>query len=187
MKKLFMCFVIALVFNSYLFSQKNYSDSLASNQTIGMELDVLPYISDGFYASAWYGIDHIRLRAIVTNTTVPEFVLSDGYKNNKLKVYAFIADYFFKKNFEGFWLGAGLEYWDSKIEHKNEPNPASYKNTVFTVGGGYVLKIYKNLYLNPWAAFHLIIAGDKKVSVGGNVFKPNVFTPEASLKLGFHL
>lgn len=186
MKTLLIGFAIAVVFNSNFFGQTICSDSLSAKQTIGTELDLLPYISGGYYASVWYGIDQVRLRAIVTNTTVPEFVLTDGYKNNKLKVYAFIADYFFKKNFEGFWLGTGVEYWDSKIEHDNEPNAATYSNTVFTLGGGYVWKIYKNFFLNPWAAFHLVIGGDKKVNLGGHVFEPSVFTPEVSLKIGWH-
>lgn len=184
MKKSILIIVVLLA--STLWAQQTNSDSILTEQTFGTELDLLPYISGGYYVSAWYGIDQFRFRAILTNTTVPEFVLADGYTNNKLKVYAFIMDYFFKKNFEGFWIGTGIEYWDSQIKFETENQTAEYNNTLFTFGGGYVWKFYDNFFLNPWAAFHYIIAGDKEVKVGSTTFKPNVFTPEASIKIGWY-
>jgi hypothetical protein len=179
-------FIIIVLFASTLCAQQINSDSIITKQTLGTELDLLPYISGGYYLSAWYGIDQFRFRAILTKTTVPQFAVADGYTDNKLNVYAFITDYFFKKNFEGFWIGTGLEYWDSQITYEAENQTASYNNTVFTLGGGYVWKFYDNFYLNPWVAFHYIIAGYKEVQVGSSTFKPNVFTPEASIKIGWH-
>ncbi len=132
--------ILFVLFASTMWGQQIKIDSLITKQTLGTELDMLPYISGGYYVSAWYGIEQFRFRAILTKTTVPEFVLAEGYKDNKLNVYAFITDYFFKKNFEGFWIGTGLEYWDSKITYEAENQTASYNNTVFTLGGGYVWK-----------------------------------------------
>ena len=122
--------IIILILTSTIWGQQIDTDSLITRQTLGTELDLLPYVSGGYYLSAWYGVDHFRFRAILTKTTVPEFVLADGYTNNKLNVYAFITDYFFKKNFEGFWVGTGLEYWDSQITYEAENQTASY-NTPF--------------------------------------------------------
>ncbi|KUO63567.1 hypothetical protein APF79_11650 [bacterium BRH_c32] len=184
MKKEILLFLFLLT--ATLFGQQIKTDSLITKQTIGTELDLLPFVRGGYYASAWYGIDQFRFRAIITKTTVPQFAVADGYKDNKLNVYAFIADYFFKKNFEGFWIGTGLEYWDSQIKYKAENKTAFYNNTVFTFGGGYVWKFYDNFYLNPWIAIHYLIAGSKEVYVGTSTFKPNVFTPEASIKIGWH-
>lgn len=178
--------IIIVILTSNIWGQQINMDSLITKQTLGTELDLLPYVSGGYYLSEWYGIDQFRFRAILTKTTVPEFVLADGYTNNKLNVYAFITDYFFKKNFEGFWVGTGLEYWDSQITYEAENQTSSYNNTVFTLGGGYVWKFYDNFYLNPWVAFHYIIAGDKEVQVGSSTFKPNLFTPEVSIKVGWH-
>jgi hypothetical protein len=186
MKNIFLNTIVFVLLSSTMWGQQLYTNPLRIRQTLGTELDLLPYISGGYYVSAWYGIDQFRFRAILTKTTVPEFVLADGYTDNKLDVYAFIADYFFKKNFEGFWIGTGLESWDAQIKYEAENQTASYNNTVFTLGGGYVWKFYENFYLNPWVAFHYIIAGDKEVRVGGNSFKPNVLTPEASIKVGWH-
>ncbi|MCK9281914.1 MAG: hypothetical protein M0P71_14910 [Melioribacteraceae bacterium] len=178
--------ITIILFTSTLWAQQINSDSLITKQTFGTELDLLPYISGGYYASAWYGIDQFRFRTILTKTTVPQFAVAEGYKDNKLNVYALITDYFFKKNFEGFWIGTGLEYWDSQITYEAENQTSSYNNTVFTLGGGYVWKFYKNIYLNPWVAFHYIIAGDNEVKVGSRTFKPNEFTPEASIKIGWY-
>ena len=178
--------IIVVLFASTLWAQQINSDSIITKQTLGTELDLLPYISGGYYVSAWYGIDQFRFRAILTKTTVPQFAVADGYTDNKLNVYAFITDYFFKKNFEGFWIGTGLEYWDSQITYEAENQTASYNNTVFTLGGGYVWNFYDNFYLNPWLAIHYIIGGDKEVQVGSSTFKPNAFTPEASIKIGWH-
>ncbi|MDP3443652.1 MAG: hypothetical protein Q8T08_12405 [Ignavibacteria bacterium] len=172
--------------SSILLGQQIKTDTLITKQSIGTELDLLPYISGGYYVSAWYGVDQFRFRAILTKTKVPQFAVANGYTDNKLNVYAFITDYFFMKNFEGFWIGTGLEYWDSQIKFEAENKTTSYNNSVFTLGGGYVWKLYKNFYLNPWVAFHYIIAGDKEVRVGSSTFKPNVFTPEASIKIGLH-
>jgi len=122
--------IIIVILTSNIWGQQINMDSLITKQTLGTELDLLPYVSGGYYLSAWYGVDQFRFRAILTKTTVPEFVLADGYTNNKLNVYAFITDYFFKKNFEGFWVGTGLEYWDSQITYEAENQTASY-NTPF--------------------------------------------------------
>lgn len=184
MKKTILISLLLLA--STLFGQQIKTDSLLTEKSIGTELDLLPYVSGGYYLSAWYGIDQFRFRSILTKTSVPQFVVADGYSDNKLNVVAFIADYFFKKNFEGFWIGTGLEYWDSQIKYEAENKNASYNNTVFTLGGGYVWKFYDNFYLNPWVAFHYIVAGDKEVNFGSNTFNPNVFTPEASIKIGWH-
>jgi hypothetical protein len=178
--------LVFIILTSTLWGQQISTDSSITRQTVGTELDLLPYISSGYYVSAWYGKDQFRFRTIITKTTVPQFVVADGYTDNKLNVYALITDYFFKKNFEGLWIGTGLEYWDSQIKNEAEDHTASYNNAVFTLGGGFVWKFYNNFYLNPWVAFHYIIAGDKEVQVGSSSFKPTLFTPEASIKIGWH-
>ena len=155
------------------------------NVAVGFELDALPYITGGYYGSAWVGYKHMRYRAIVTKINTPEFVLQDGFTNNKIQAYTVIADYFFKPNFEKFWVGAGIEYWDGNIQSDAKLSTEKYKNWIFTVGGGYVWKFYKNFYVNPWAAAHIRIAGDTKVTVDGKEFKPALFTPEFSVKIGW--
>jgi hypothetical protein len=154
---------------------------------IGFELDALPYITGGYYGSVWVGHNHFRYRGILTKLTTPEFVLEEGFTNNKITAYTFIADYFFKPDFEKWWVGAGVEYWEGSIQTKIKAETANYTSTIATAGGGYVWKFYKNFYLNPWAAVHLRIAGDNDVKVDEKVFKPSRITPEVSLKLGWYI
>jgi hypothetical protein len=163
-----------------------FSHAQERTQTVGFELDALPYLSGGWYISGWYGQQHLRYRGVYAQTIVPQFAVPDGFTNHELKVGAFIVDYFFKPNFEGWWVAAGYEYWYNSIQDEAQTDTYIYGNNVTTVGGGYVWKFYKNFYLNPWAAGHILITGTDPVTIGGSVYQPSVFTPEISLKLGWH-
>jgi hypothetical protein len=160
-------------------AKKNYA-------TIGFEVDALPFVTGGYYGSIWVGSNHFRYRAIVTQLYTPKFYLTDGFTNNKIQAYTLIADYFFQPNFEKWWVGTGIEYWDATIQADSKIATASYNNTIFTVGGGYVWKFYHNFYLNPWVGIHLRVAGDKDVPVDAKVYKTSLLSPEASIKLGWH-
>jgi hypothetical protein len=175
-----------LCISACLFSASNLFAQTQQQTTVGFELDALPYITGGYYGSAWVGHNKLRYRAVVAKINTPDFAVPDGFTNNELQAYATIVDYFFKPDFEKWWVGSGIEYWKGKIQSDLQVSTESYDQTVFTLGGGYVWKFYKNFYLNPWAAVHLRIAGDKKVLVDGEEFKPAFFTPEASLKIGWH-
>jgi len=168
------------------FSYCQTKDQLTSNTTIGFEIDALPYATGGYYGSVWVGHNHFRYRGVVAKVETPGFFVKDGFTNNEIQAYAVVVDYFFKSDFKGWWTGGGLEYWDSKIQTDAKLETAKYNNTIFTVGGGYVWKFYKNLYLNPWVAGHLRIAGDKEVLVDNSTFETTLFTPEFSFKLGWH-
>lgn len=162
------------------------SEKESSTISIGTEVDVLPFLTGGYYGSIWVSKDHFRYRAIVTNVTTPEFMLEDGFTNNEMNVYALVADYFFEPSVEKWWIGAGVEYWDGSIQTDALTSTSHYNNFIFTVGGGFVWKFYKNFYVNPWAAVHLRMAGDTSVAVDDKIFEPAFFTPEASVKIGWY-
>jgi hypothetical protein len=162
------------------------ASAVIDKTVVGFELDALPYLTGGYYGSIWSGLDHFRLRGVVSEVNVPSFATEKNFKSKKIKAYAVIIDYFISRNFTGFWFGTGFEYWDSSIKNDTETASAEYKNTVFTIGSGYVWYFYKNFYLNPWLAGHYIISGDKEVTVGSSTFKPKEFTAEASVKFGWH-
>ncbi len=183
MKAIFLSFCFVLLSISFHAQEDNQSTRSTS---IGFELDAVPYIFKGYYGSVWVGHNHFRYRAVITKIETPDFILKDGFTNNEINVYAAIVDYFFKPDFEGWWIGPGLEYWDAKIQTNSKLETVEYNNTIFTIGGGYIWKFYKNFYLNPWVAGHLRIAGDKEVIVDQSTFETPLFTPEISLKLGWH-
>jgi len=154
--------------------------------TIGFELDAFPYISGGYYGSMWIGHNKMRYRGVIANVNTPDFILPDGFTNNEVQAYAAIADYFFQPGFKAWWIGAGLEYWKCTIQTDQQLSTGNYNQTIFTIGGGYVWKFYKNFYINPWVAAHARIGGETKVQVDGKEFNPANFIPEASLKIGWH-
>ncbi|MCB0533481.1 MAG: hypothetical protein H6574_15645 [Lewinellaceae bacterium] len=176
-------FLFAMLFSLSVFGQTEQAPHPSS---IGLEADVLPYITGGYYGSVWYARDHLRYRAVYTKLTTPEFMLSEGFANNKMRVYTLLVDYFFKPSVDKWWVGAGFEYWDAQIQTDQKLTTANYNTVVFTVGGGHVWKFYRNFYLNPWAALHLRVAGDTEVPVDERVFEPALFIPEGSLKIGWY-
>jgi hypothetical protein len=76
---------------------------------------------------------------------------------------------------------------EGHIQTTRELGTARYENFIFTGGGGYVWKFYKNFYLNSWVAVHLRAAGDDQAAVDGQRFRPARITPEASLKIGWKI
>lgn len=161
-------------------------DTTKNKKSMGIEADILPYITGGYYGSVWVSHNHFRYRAVVTSVTTPGFMVKEGFTNNKMMVYTLLADYFFKPSVEKWWIGGGFEYWDAEIQSDLKQSTVKYSNYIATVGTGYVWKFYNNFYLNPWAAVHARIGGDKRVMVDGKEFKPALFTPEASLKIGWY-
>jgi hypothetical protein len=162
------------------------SSDRAAATTIGFEVDALPYLTGGYYGSAWFGRNRIRARGVVTRATIPSFLVEDGFRNADIHVYAFIVDYCFDPGFRGPWVGIGLEYWKNSIENRVNAATAGWDNTIATLGAGYVWGLGGHFYVNPWAAGHLIAAGTTAIPVGGAVYHPKRLTPEASLKLGWH-
>lgn len=178
-------YLLALLMMTSAFANAQIKEN-NSKLSIGAEADILPYMTGGYYGSVWASKNHFRYRAVVTNVTTPEFMLKDGFSNNKMMVYAALVDYFFEPRPEKWWIGSGFEYWDAEIQTSQKFSTVKYNNTMFTLGGGYVWKFYNNFYMNPWAAVHLRIAGDKSVMVDGMEFKPSFLIPEVSLKFGWY-
>jgi hypothetical protein len=154
--------------------------------SIGVEQDVLPYVTGGYYAAAWCGKNHVRGRVLMANVHKPGFITPDGFINNRVTAYALLFDYFLKTGWKGWWAGAGLVYWDSNIQHTTAGNTAYYRNTLLNGSVGFQWKFYKNFYLCPWAGIHVRVGGARHVTVDGRSFSTPVLNPEASLKAGWY-
>jgi hypothetical protein len=150
---------------------------------LGTELDLVPYIFDGYYISAVAGYGKWRARFVRTNITIPGFATQSGFEDNELNVNAYIIDYYFKEGFRGWWIGPGYETWDGEIKEKNSGVRKSYRTDILTLGGGYTFRFNDHFYINPWAAVHIPISGDKDVQFTNEIFKIRA-TPEASIKIG---
>lgn len=185
--KYVMILIINVILTNILFGQVSGQDSVAySGNQFGAEVDMLPYITGGYYASAWVGISdlNLRIRPVVARVDVPDFALKEGFNRNRLTAVALIADYFPQGTFEGIWIGTGIELWNGKVE-SDAGVSADYTNWQYTLGGGYVWRIYKGFYVNPWGALHLRIAGDHEVQTGSTMYRHDAVTYEVSLKFGW--
>lgn len=156
----------------------------------GSEVDVLPYAMGGYYASAFVGHDGWRLRGVAARSNTPSFLVSSGFEKKQTDAYALLADRFLgakRTQLTGFWAGGGGEFWNSRIRQEGTSNFTHYDNFVLTTGGGYVWRISKHFYVNPWSAMHVAVAGDRNINVSGKTYQQPRVTPEASLKIVFIL
>jgi len=159
--------------------------SASSKIKFGIEQDFLPYITGGYFAGAWVGKNHIRVRVLTAKVNKPDFIVKKGFTNNEVKAYAIVGDYFLQKDWKGWWIGSGLVLWNSSIQSEQKINTASFNNVLLNGSIGYNWKFAKRFYLSPWAGLHLRIGGTRTVAVDGKIFIPPLLNPEASLKVGY--
>ncbi len=184
MNKILLFSVILLL--SLLFSSMVIAgDQVPKKWMIGTEMDLVPYIFDGYYISAVAGYGKWRARFVRTNITTPGFITQSDFEDNELNVHAYIIDYYFKKGFRGWWIGPGYETWDGEVKEKNSGEKKSYRTGILTLGGGYTLRFNDHFYINPWAAVHIPVNGDKDIEFTNETFKIRA-TPEVSIKIGMH-
>ncbi len=151
----------------------------------GVELDVLPYITGGYFGAAWVGKNNWRIRALTATVNKPDWSTKKGFVNHHIEAYAVVADYFFKPEWKGFWLGGGLVHWTSTIQTTAQQQTATLKNVLVNGSMGYHFSLGKKIYLSPWGGLSFRIGGDKNVAVDNQRFSLPVINPEASLKLGY--
>lgn len=158
-----------------------------SRINFGIEQDILPYLTGGYFAGAWVGKDHIRARILTAHVHKPDFIIKDGFTANEVTAYAVLADYFLETGWKGWWAGAGLVYWKSSIRSKEGSINYPYENYFLNGSIGHNWKLYRNIFISPWAGMHLRIGGNKKVQVDNREFNPPLLNPEASIKLSWHI
>jgi len=151
----------------------------------GVELDVLPYLTGGYFGAAWVGKGHLRTRALFARVHMPDFIVRDGFTNNTIRSYALLEDYFLKKDQTGFWLGSGLVLWDGKIQTDQRLETASYQTYLLNGSLGYVFNLSQRFYLSPWAGLSLRVGGDRHIPVDTKTFDPPLLDPEMSVKFGY--
>ena len=185
--------LVALLFSSFVATAQTTSvssggDTDASRKwRFGTEIDVLPYVMNGYYASAFTAHSGWRFRGVVARSDAPSFLVASGFDKKRTDAYALLVDRFIgkkKDRVEGFWGGGGVELWRNRIQQNGASDFTRYNNTVLTAGGGYVWKISHHVYLNPWSAVHVVAAGERNINVSGRTYVQPRITPEASVKIG---
>ena len=157
----------------------------------GFSADMFPTIvsasagEPGFSFQGWAAFNHIKVRAIGGHMYLPPGLTgSGGFGNQELTVAAVIADYMFGDHFDGFWIGAGAEYWGNTISHEDTGEEFRWNNYVLTLGGGHIWRIYGNLYINPWAAVHYI-TNPREFDAAGDRFSQRKIQGSFSMKIGY--
>jgi len=169
------------------FADEAASQPAQGRYTLGTELDALPFITGGYYFSLVGGYDHFRLRGIVSLVNPPGFAYdADRFTNLSLHAHAVVADYFFKSDLSGYWIGAGIERWLGSVETKGGQSSGKFQEWVATLGVGYVWYFYSNFYFNPWIAGHVRVGGDSQSLVGSQIYSVNRLQGEGSVKIGWH-
>jgi hypothetical protein len=178
--------------NSQKQTHKSKTDSLLIRQTVGVAIDLLPPIMSattgnfGYSAQLWYGYKKFRVRGVIAGFTMPDKLIgNEDFKDLNTTATALIFDYFLKNNFKGWWFGTGVEMWNNTITSKMNNQAYDFKDYVATAGSGYIFKVYKNFYVEPWGAVHYIL-NDEKITVGETEYKTKKFQGEVSLKIGWH-
>jgi len=133
------------------------------------------------------GVDHLMFRLVGARLTQPKFLIGKpGFHDFETTVAAWIVDYAFGDDFDGWWIGTGFEVWLNSIAHDDATGPVRWTNVVYTLGGGYIWKFYGDFYLNPWVGMHVPL-NNHPVHVGGHRFRPWPVSAEVSLKIGWNL
>jgi hypothetical protein len=170
-------------------SQAVKGDEFAASPSwkFGSEIDVLPYVMNGYYASGFVARDAWRFRGVAARSQAPSFLVTDGFEKKRTDAYALLVDRFVgrkRNSLQGLWIGGGAELWRSRIRQDGTTDLTRYNNTVVTAGGGYVWKLSNHFYVNPWSAVHAVVGGDRRISVSGKNYEQPRFTPELSVKFG---
>jgi len=164
----------------------------AGRLALGLEIDLLPTVVSaaagevGAGGNVWVGRDRLRLRMVGARMVFPDgFQTPAGFQGRELIVAAGIVDVFLLPRFAGPWIGAGLEHWWNRIGSTAGPDTAEWRSYVLTAGAGWSWKFWGDLYLNPWAAGHVLLSRPT-VTLDGNTWKPAAVAWEVSLKLGWN-
>ncbi|HEY6006010.1 MAG TPA: hypothetical protein VIV57_24230 [Anaeromyxobacter sp.] len=161
-----------------------------ARDAVGAEIDLLPAAlsaADGEAGGAfqlWAGRGRNRLRLVTALVHFPDALTDAPFRDRDLTVAALICDRFFRDGFRGPWLGAGLELWWTGIGTELGPGRRERANPVATAGGGWVFPIWRGLYLNPWAAGHLVL-GNREIRLPAATYRMRAVEGEVSLKVGW--
>ena len=158
---------------------------------LGYNLDLFPTVISasaghfGIAAQAWAGIDHVKVRIVGARMAFPDSTIGNSaFSGYELSVAAVIMDYVFGEGFSGFWIGTGIEQWQNSITHDQSGAETRWSNVVMTFGGGYIWKVFGNLFVEPWAGIHYI-TNPHTVETGADRFEQKEFQASASVKIGY--
>lgn len=158
---------------------------------MGFQLDLFPTVVSaingraGYAPQVWVGVQPVRLRLIGAHLEPPDaFTFDDQVGDPSITAIAATIDYTFGQNFDGVWLGAGVESWVQRASAKDGSGSAVWTSQVFTVGGGYIWRFAGNFYLDPWVGLHWTL-NPRTHQIGSVEYDSSPLQPSASVKVGW--
>lgn len=172
----------------FLLTLSNVTFKAQSNPVwnVGAELDVLPYLTGGYFGCIWAGKGKWRGRVLTAFVKKPDWSTSKGFRDHEISAYALVADRFLKDDWHGWWIGGGPVLWKSNIKSSTGETNTDFSNILINGSLGYNFTLSRHFYISPWAALSLKIAGDKDVAVNNQIYNLPLLNPEMSLKLGYY-
>ena len=159
----------------------------------GYAVDLLPTALSlienkaGYSIQAWAGIERVKVRVIGAHLYLPDERIEGPFTENEMNVSAFLIDYFFQDDFEGLWIGTGIENWNCTVRHADTGEYLTWNDSIMTLGTGYVFKLANGFYIDPFAAMHYRMNDNEVTAQNGDAFKRKRLTYSASLKLGYQI
>lgn len=159
-------------------------DQTTNKLNFGLELDVLPYATGGYFGAGWIGKNKWRARALLADVNKPDFTTKEGFTNHHIKANAVLLDCFLKDNWKGWWIGGGTVYWKSNIQSDGSNATKNFDNFLLNGSLGYNFTLYKNFYISPWAGLSLKVSGNDAFVLDNKEYNLPLLNPEASVKFG---
>ncbi len=190
MKKLYLFLLLSVLFALPAFSQQQSDTAAGKEIHFGFSTDLLPYITavitdeTAYSIQGWVSVNRIKYRLVVADINMPESFLPDGTESHEIKVFALIADYYFKEISRGPWIGSGIELWKNCAEDEISGKNIKWNTVILTFGGGYKVMAGEHLYFNPFAAIHLNPAA-KTIDTKNSSFDEKNIQSSASVKIGW--
>ncbi len=166
------------------------SSTAAASPRFGVESDLFAWASGGYHASAWFGTEQVRVRAINAVFYSPGFTIPDGFDRLRNQAWEFFVDVAWRargKRFEGAWTGVGVELYYRRVRHADSGAEEDFEALEPALRTGYIWRPFKSagFYINPWIGVNVRVDGDASVDVDGRIYSAPRIIPLASMKLGW--
>lgn len=165
------------------------ASSSAEASRFGFESDLYAWVSGGYHASAWFGTERVRVRAIRAVFYSPELTVPDGFERLRNEAWEFFVDVAWRppgQRFEGFWSGVGLELYYRRVRSSSSGDEKDFEALEPALRAGYIWRPFNaGFYINPWVGVNIRVDGEGSVPFDDRTYSAPRVVPLASVKLGW--
>lgn len=185
MKKTFRA--LGLLFLGLGIAIEGYAQQAGEEIILGLESEIMCFINKGYHGSVWLGYKGFRTRFVVAQSTYPDRLAPEGFKNLRSQFYEVEIDFFLgkrRKEYRGLWVASGFGLTKQSLESETTGLKGDINLFDWHNGVGYAIGIYKGLYINPWIGIDVHM-NPRNVAIGYETWKPNIIDPVGGAKIGY--